>query len=98
MLSFGPDIGGSLRTPAHFCGIYTHKPTLGLVPFRGYRPPPLSPLPRDGSLAVIGPMATIAADPALALDVLAGPGEEREGIGYRLALPPARLPALFFRH
>ena len=34
-LSFGSDIGGSLRVPAHFCGVYAHKPTLGLVPVRG---------------------------------------------------------------
>jgi amidase len=30
-LSFGSDIGGSLRVPAHYCGIYSHKPTLGLA-------------------------------------------------------------------
>jgi amidase len=35
-LSFGSDIGGSLRVPAHFCGVYAHKPSFGLVPFRGY--------------------------------------------------------------
>src|SRR5262249_28297566 len=40
-LSFGSDIGGSLRVPAHYCGIYAHKPTLGLVPDRGHSPPPL---------------------------------------------------------
>jgi amidase len=39
-LSFGSDIGGSLRVPAHFCGVFTHKPTIALVPMRGYTPPP----------------------------------------------------------
>ena len=89
-LSFGSDIGGSLRVPAHFCGIYAHKPTLGLVPLRGYNPPPFPPLPGHGDLGVAGPLARSAADLALALDVVAGPDEERTGIGYRLVLPPAR--------
>jgi amidase len=90
LLSFGSDIGGSLRVPAHFCGVYAHKPTYGLVPFRGYNRPPDPPLPFNGDLAVIGPLARTAADLATALDVIAGPDEESEGKGYRLALPPAR--------
>jgi amidase len=89
-LSFGSDIGGSLRVPAHFCGIYSHNPTLGLVPDRGHAAPTKPPLPLEGDLAVVGPMARSAADLALALDVVAGPDEERAGIGYRLALRPAR--------
>jgi amidase len=89
-LSLGSDIGGSLRVPAHFCGIYAHKPTLGLVPSRGQTPPRETPLPRENDLAVVGPMARSAADLALALDVIAGPDEERAGIGYQLALPAAR--------
>jgi amidase len=94
-LSFGSDIGGSLRVPAHFCGVYAHKPTLGLVPVRGYSPPPpRSPLLGDCDLAVVGPMARTASDLGLALDVIAGPDEDREGIGYRLALPPTRHDSL----
>jgi amidase len=89
-LSFGSDIGGSLRMPAHFCGVYAHKPTLGLVPMRGYNAPPSDPLPGHGDLAVLGPMTRTAADLTLALDVVAGPDEQSEGIGYRLALPPPR--------
>jgi amidase len=89
-LSFGSDIGGSLRMPAHFCGVYAHKPTLGVVPFRGYGPPPSPPLPYGSDIAVLGPMARSAADLELALDVIAGPDQETDGIGYRLALPPAR--------
>src|SRR5581483_1609299 len=38
-LELGSDIGGSLRTPAHFCGIFAHKPSLCLVPGRGQTPP-----------------------------------------------------------
>ena len=36
-LSLGSDIGGSLRVPAHYCGVYAHKPTFALVPPRGQR-------------------------------------------------------------
>jgi amidase len=89
-MSLGSDIGGSLRVPAHFCGVYAHKQTLGLVPFRGYGPPPSPPLPHGSDIAVLGPMARTASDLALSLDVIAGPDEERHGIAYRLALPPAR--------
>src|SRR5262245_23412983 len=50
-LSLGSDIGGSLRSPAHFCGVYAHKPTQSLVPSRGHTPPPFPPLPFDRDLA-----------------------------------------------
>jgi amidase len=89
-LSVGSDIGGSLRVPAHFCGIYAHKPTFDLVPLRGYNPPSSRPLPGSGDLGVAGPMARCASDLLLGLDVIAGPDEVREGIGYRLELPPSR--------
>jgi amidase len=89
-LSLGSDIGGSLRTPAHYCGVYAHKPTFGLVPLRGHTPPGLPPLPFDRDLSVVGPMAISALDLAIGLDVIAGPDEWREGVAYRLALPPPR--------
>jgi amidase len=89
-LSIGSDIGGSLRNPAHYCGVYAHKPSLGLLASRGHTPPGLPVLPADNDLAVIGPMARTAADLALLLDVLAGPDELDTGVAYRLALPAAR--------
>jgi amidase len=89
-LSIGSDIGGSIRVPAHFCGVFGHKPTLGLVPLRGYGLPPTPPVPGQGDLAVVGPMTRYASDLAVSLDVIAGPDEARDGIGYRLALPPPR--------
>jgi amidase len=89
-LSIGSDIAGSLRTPAHFCGIYAHKPTFGLLANRGHLPPPMPALPADGDLAVVGPMARTARDLALLLDVMAGPDPLTLGAAFDLALPPAR--------
>lgn len=89
-LELGSDIGGSLRAPAHFCGVYAHKPSLDLIPQRGAGYPKTPPIPVTGDMAVIGPMARSAADLALGLDILAGPDDQWEGIGYQLALPPAR--------
>ena len=89
-LELGSDIGGSLRAPAHFCGVFSHKPSLDLIPQRGSGPPQTPAIAARSELAVIGPMARSAADLALGLSVLAGPDEMWDGIGYKLALPEPR--------
>src|SRR5258707_14347078 len=61
---------------------------------RGHTPPPMPPLPSTRDLSVIGPMARGAADLTLLLDVIAGPDPLEAGVGYKLALPPARQDAL----
>src|SRR5262249_3372140 len=86
-LEFGSDIGGSIRVPAGFCGVYGHKPSFGIIPRRGQSPPGADGAPTP--LSVVGPMARTAADLEVALGVLAGPDEE-EATAYRLELPPAR--------
>jgi amidase len=89
-LELGSDIGGSLRAPAHFCGVFSHKPSLDLVPQRGAGPPRTPATPVRGDLSVLGPMARSATDLALELAVVAGPDELAEGVGYKLTLPPPR--------
>jgi amidase len=89
-LELGSDLGGSLRVPAHYCGVYAHKPSLGLLPARGHTPPNVPALPVEGDLAVIGPMARSAGDLALALDILARPDELTNAIAYRIDLPAPR--------
>jgi Asp-tRNA(Asn)/Glu-tRNA(Gln) amidotransferase A subunit family amidase len=65
----GSDSGGSVREPAHFCGIASLKPTPGRVPGRGHLPPCVGPF---SILGAIGPMARTVADVALLFRVLAG--------------------------
>lgn len=90
-LELGSDMGGSLRAPAHYCGVFAHRPSLNLIPLRGASPPGMPFLPdRTNDFTVIGPMARTASDLALALDVLAGPDELLDGKGYKLALPQTR--------
>jgi Asp-tRNA(Asn)/Glu-tRNA(Gln) amidotransferase A subunit family amidase len=63
----GSDSGGSVREPAHFCGIAALKPTPGRVPSRGHRPGSVGPFSFMGA---VGPMARTIADVALLFRVL----------------------------
>jgi len=87
-LELGSDIGGSIRNPSHYCGVYGHKTTHGIVPIRGHIPGPPGAL-GEGDLGVAGPMGRSAADLALGLELLAGP-DENDATAWRLALPPPR--------
>ena len=84
-LEAGSDIGGSIRNPAHFCGVYGHKPTYGIIPMTGHEL--VSNVP-DADLAVCGPLARSAEDIRQALDIMAGPAA-REAAGWKLDLPEA---------
>ncbi len=85
-LELGSDIGGSLRVPASFCGVFSHKPTWGMVSQLGHIPPmPGAYAERD--LNVIGPMARSARDLRLLLSVIeSGPLAPKA--------PPAELKGL----
>ena len=87
MTSFeiGTDIGGSVRVPAAFCGVFGHKPSFGVIPTLGYLDEP------DGGVTVsdvnvFGPIARSTGDLAMLLDVLSGPIPEAS-VAWRLDLP-----------
>jgi amidase len=84
----GSDIGGSIRTPAHFCGIYGHKPSYGIISLRGHVPGPPGTLAAS-DLSVAGPLARTAGDLRLSLDILAGPNQA-DSAAWRLELSPSR--------
>lgn len=87
-LEFGSDIGGSIRIPALFCGVFGHRPSETAVPRVGSIP--YSVRPRVGAImGVQGPLARSAEDLELALGIIARP-EAGEDVAWRLEFPPAR--------
>lgn len=79
----GSDIGSSIRNPAHYCGVFGHKPTWGICTPRGQAMPGIV---AASDISVIGPLARSAEDLDIALKVMAGP-DDIDGAGWRLALP-----------
>jgi amidase len=92
-LDIGSDIGGSVRNPAHFCGIFSLKPSDARVPFTGHIPPPPGSKGR-GLLRYFltpGPLARTVEDLRLALTIIAGPDERQwEVPPVPLSPPPGR--------
>src|SRR5437667_7315950 len=87
-LEVGSDIGGSIRVPAAFCGVYGHRPSETLLPKSGQFPMP--PMPNVAVvMGVQGPLARSAEDLELALSVLAG-ADVGEDVAWRVELPAAR--------
>ena len=92
-LELGSDLGGSVRFPAHYTGLFGHKPTFGIIPRFGHIPPMPGAITADVMpnvpLFVVGPLARSADDLSLALEVLTTPSGKNEG-DLKAALPPPR--------
>jgi len=86
----GSDIGSSIRNPAHYCGVFGHKPTWGIVPPRGQALPGRV---SQADISVIGPLGRSAEDLEIGLGVMAGP-DEIDTAGYKLTLAKPRQKAL----
>ena len=87
-LEIGSDIGGSIRVPGAYCGVYGHRPSETAIPREGSFP--MGDLPNPaGLMGVQGPLARSATDLELLFDVIAGPciGEDA---AWKLALPESR--------
>ena len=69
-LEVGSDIGSSIRNPAHYCGVFGHKPTFNVVSTKGHGSSHVG-----ADISVAGPLARSAADLKLALDVIKGPNQ-----------------------
>ncbi|MET0655556.1 MAG: amidase [Pseudoxanthomonas sp.] len=91
-LELGSDIGASIRNPAHYCGIFGHKPTFELCPIQGHNlPPNLS----TKDMLVIGPMARSAADLETSLKLISQPDEySARGVKIVLQKPKAEVRKL----
>ena len=87
-LEIGSDVGGSIRIPAHFCGVYGHKPSHGIIPLDGHLMGPPQKLPAP-DLLVAGPMARSPQDLSLALQLMAG-ADTLNSISWDLELAPPR--------
>lgn len=86
-LDAGSDIGASIRNPAHYCGVYGHKPTWGVVSPRGHAVAGTTVAYPD--INVVGPLARGAADLEIAMDAMAGP-DPVDGRGWTLTLPRSK--------
>lgn len=79
-MELGSDIGASIRNPAHYCGVYGHKPTWGVVPLVGHELPGIERIDAY-DIAAAGPLARSAHDLSLQMDLLAADGTQFGPLG-----------------
>lgn len=83
-LELGSDIGASIRNPAHYCGVWGHKPTWGVVPQQGQQLPGMECVDTI-DIGAAGPLARSAHDLTLAMDVLSTPLQSFGPLGWQPA-------------
>lgn len=93
-LEVGSDFAGSIRIPAHFCGVYGFKPTEGRVSMWGHIPDVPGAVRTHRIMWSIGPMARSVGDLALAFRVIAGPDGRDPGVP---PVPVGEVPAVELR-
>jgi len=91
-VELGSDIGGSIRTPAHYCGLFGHKPTHGVVSLKGHIPGPPGTA-AEPDLAVGGPLTRSAADLTLMMQLLSA-GRSTRASGWNVQLPEPSFSSL----
>lgn len=91
-LEVGSDIGGSIRVPAAYCGVWGHRPSETAIPRTGAFP--LQDAPNPASLmGVQGPLARSSLDLELLFDLMTGP-DAGEDAAWSLTIPPSRAERL----
>lgn len=77
MIGLGSDVGGSLRIPPHFCGVWGHKPTPGIVSDEGHFPTSTMK-EKWTNVFTVGPMSRYATDLPLLLNSIVDESERKK--------------------
>ena len=88
-LELGSDMGGSVRVPTHFCGLYGLKPTEHTIPLHGHMPRTPKLKGRVLHMANFGPLARSLEDVKMAFDIIKGPDHRDVGVAPIQWKPPS---------
>jgi amidase len=88
---FGGDYAGSIRVPAHFCGITGLKPSWGTIPGRGHMPGGPAAPPPIAQMATLGPLARYVDDLTMVYNLVRGPHPETPNTAPSIEARPDRV-------